>query len=213
MTKKKAATKTKRAVLDALKLGGPSDASTLAEQQGLSAMAVRQHLYALQEEGFVTFSEVPRPVGRPVKQWALTPSADRFFPDAHADLTAGLLGAMRSVFGEDGLKRLIAERTAQQIASYAERTDPLKSLQEKLNELAAIRSEEGYMAGIEANGSGFLFIENHCPICVAASACSGLCDGELTVFQAVLGPKVKVARTDHALTGANRCAYTVIPIS
>jgi len=207
---KAAVPKTRRAIIDSLKLNGPSDASALADQHGISTMAVRQHLYALQEEGFVRYTEIPRPVGRPAKRWELTDAASRFFPDAHADLTAGLIGAMRSVFGEEGLDRLIAERTAQQTAAYAERLDPLSGMEEKLRELAAIRTEEGYMATVSQDGDALLFIENHCPICVAASACSGLCAGELTVFKAVLGPGVQVDRTDHILAGAKRCAYRVV---
>ena len=37
----------------------------------------------------------------------------------------------------------------------------------------------------QADGS-FLLLENHCPICAAAVACTGLCSQELDVFQAVL---------------------------
>lgn len=203
---------TRQAILDMLKLDGPSEAADLAAKQGVSTMAVRQHLYALQEEGFVHYSESPRPVGRPAKLWALTEAADRFFPDAHAELTAGLLDAMRAAFGEEGLQKLIAERTAQQIRGYAERVDRKVSIKAKLKELAALRDAEGYMAAVEEKPDGsLLLIENHCPICVAAQACSRLCDGELTVFQAVLGPHVTVERADHLLAGARRCAYRVVP--
>ncbi len=203
---------TRQAILDMLKLDGPSDAADLAAKQGVSTMAVRQHLYALQEEGFVNYSESPRPVGRPAKIWSLTESAGRFFPDAHAELTAGLLGAMQATFGEEGLQRLIAERTAQQIRTYAVRVDGEASVAGKLEALAALREEEGYMASVQtAEDGAFLLIENHCPICVAAKACSRLCDGELTVFRAVLGPHVEVERTDHLLAGARRCAYRVRP--
>ena len=202
-------TRTRRRILDALKLNGPSDAATLAADHGTTTMAIRQHLYALQDEGFVSFSEMPRAVGRPAKVWSLTDAAQKFFPDGHADLTTGLIGAMRAVFGEDGVQRLIQERTAEQTALYARRLDPLNSLKDKLEELAAIRNEEGYMAAVEREGDDFLFVENHCPICAAASVCSGLCAGELTVYKAVLGPGVAVERTDHILAGARRCAYRV----
>ncbi len=205
-------TGTRQAILDLLKLEGPSEAARLADNQGLSTMAVRQHLYALQDEGFVEYHESPRPVGRPAKLWSLTQAAERFFPDAHAELTAGLLGAMQSAFGEDGLRKLIAERTAQQIRTYAEKVDAESDLQGKLWALAALREQEGYMALVQddVDGDGdYLLIENHCPICVAARACSGLCDGELTVFRAVLGPHADVERTDHLLAGARRCAYRV----
>ena len=58
----------------------------------------------------------------------------------------------------------------------------------------------------------FLLIENHCPVCRAAAACTGLCAAELSVFQAVLGIDVEVTRGDHILAGARRCAYRVVPL-
>jgi predicted ArsR family transcriptional regulator len=69
------------------------------------------------------------------------------------------------------------------------------------------------MARVEplTDSDGFLFVENHCPICAAARACSGLCRSELEVFRGALGDGVTVERTDHILAGARRCAYRVTP--
>jgi predicted ArsR family transcriptional regulator len=53
-------------------------------------------------------------------------------------------------------------------------------------------------AARQRDGS-FLLIENHCPICAAASACQGLCREELILFSSVLGNDVSVERTDHIL--------------
>ena len=69
------------------------------------------------------------------------------------------------------------------------------------------------MAEWRADADGFLLLENHCPICAAATACQGFCRAELDVFRAVLGPGVSVERTDHILAGARRCAYRIVPVS
>jgi len=53
--------------------------------------------------------------------------------------------------------------------------------------------------------------ENHCPICVAAKSCQGLCREELGLFRAVLRTRTYVERTDHILAGASRCAYVITP--
>ena len=202
--------RSRRAVIDLLKQEGPQEAAVLAERLGLSAMAVRQHLYALRDGGLVTHQSQARPVGRPAKLWHLTPAADRFFPDGHAELTTGLLAAMREVFGDDGLEKLMAARSEQQAAAYRDRLGRAKSLKDKLVKLAAARTEEGYMAAVERGEDGaWLLVENHCPICSAAAACSGLCAAELDVFRRVLGPEVEIERTDHILAGARRCAYRV----
>ena len=202
--------RSRRAILDCLKCAGAQDAETLASGLGLSAMAVRQHLYALAAEKLVTFEEEARPIGRPAKLWRLTAAADRFFPDAHQDLAVGLLGAMRRAFGEAGLEKLLALRTAEQIALYGEALAPATDLQGRLEALAARRSAEGYMAEVRREGPGqYLLVENHCPVCAAAASCQGLCAAELAVFQSVLGPEVAIERSDHILAGARRCAYRV----
>jgi predicted ArsR family transcriptional regulator len=204
--------RTRRAILERLKQDGPQDAAALAEALGVSAMAVRQHLYALEAEELITFREEPRPLGRPAKLWRLTEAADRFFPNGHAELTLGLLEAMRSAFGEAGLDRLVAARTEQQAAHYGERVAKTGPLKGRLAALAEVRTEEGYMASVEPAGAGgYLLIENHCPICAAARVCQGLCAGELALFQSVLGTDVAVERSDHILAGARRCAYRIVP--
>ena len=210
---RESAARTRRAMIERLKQDGPQDAGTLAAGLGVSAMAVRQHLYALAEEKLVTFNEEARPVGRPAKLWRLTEAADKFFPDGHADLTLGLLGAMREAFGDDGMEKLLAARTAEQVAAYRERVMPARSLKARLEALAQIRTEEGYMAAVvrDDDGDGYLLVENHCPICAAAKACQGLCASELAVFQAVVGDAATVERVDHILAGARRCAYRVRP--
>lgn len=196
-------------IIERLKLAGPSDAASLAKAMGITAMAVRQHLYDLQAEQIVEAHDEPRPVGRPAKLWSLTAAADKYFPDAHADLAVGLIGALRRSLGEQALQTLIAERSRQQTEDYRRTLDAQPTLQDKLTALSEIRSREGYMAHLEETDSGYLFIENHCPICSAAKACSGLCAMELEVFSDALGPDYKVERTDHILSGARRCAYHV----
>ncbi|MBP5856588.1 transcriptional regulator [Marivibrio halodurans] len=196
-----------------LKHGGPQRADDLAGALGLTAMAVRQHLYAMADAGEVEGTAVPQARGRPAKHWALTSRADAFFADGHADLAVGLIESLRRTLGEAAMERLLADRTAQQIAAYRARVGRYESLYRRLRELAAIRGEEGYMAAVEPDPDGapecWLLVENHCPICHAARACTGLCAQELTVFREVLGEAVSIERTDHLLDGARRCAYRV----
>jgi predicted ArsR family transcriptional regulator len=204
------AVRTRRAIVHLLKQEGPLEAQALAERLQISAMAVRQHLYALQAERLVSYYEDPRPMGRPVKLWQLTPAADRFFPDGYAELTLSLLRSVTETFGKSGLEQLLARRTRQQIAVYRQRLAGHDALPQRLAALAAMRTEEGYMAAVQPQADGsFLLLENHCPICAAATACTQLCGQELAVFQAVLGDDVVIERTEHIVAGARRCAYRV----
>lgn len=201
--------KTRDRIISLLKREGPQDAGVLAARLGVSAMAVRQHLYELQDQGLVTASEHKGAIGRPTKIWALGEASNDLFPDAHSDFTYDLIVSIRETFGEEGMAALLRNRSEKQIANYTKQMGE-GSLEKRLRRLAAIRSEEGYMAEVrKADEGSLLMIENHCPVCRAAKACSGLCAEELRVFQACLGEGVKIDRTDHILSGARRCAYRI----
>ncbi|MBD3884984.1 transcriptional regulator [Phormidium tenue FACHB-886] len=205
-----ASVRTRRAIVKLLKQDGPLDAEALACRFGITAMAVRQHLYALQEEGLVTYHKEARPMGRPAKLWQLTSAADRLFPDRYAELTLSLLDSMKEAFGEAGLDRLLEVRTREQIQAYQAIVPCQSPLQQRLEALAGQRTEEGYMAEVQAQADGtFLLFEKHCPICVVATACTGLCRMELEIFQAALGEDVTIERTEHILAGDRRCVYRV----
>jgi len=204
--------KTRRAITKLLKTEGPIDSAQLAQRLGLTAMAVRQHLYALQREGLVASEERPVPIGRPAKFWRLTREADHLFPEAYAELSVALINSVKDAFGEEGLERVLTSRCAQQRVDYGKRIRPQDSLDKKLDGLARVRTEEGYMAEVRREDDGsFLLVENHCPICAAANACQGFCSTELELFRSVLGPGVSVERAEHIIKGDNRCVYRVKP--
>ena len=204
--------KTRRANVKLLKTEGPLGSAQLAERLGLTAMAVRLHLYALQSEGLVAAEDRPVPVGRPAKFWRLTREADSHFPEAYAELSVALIDAMQETFGAEGLNRVLASRCARQQTDYSKRIRPRDSLEKRLEELARIRTEEGYMAEVRPEEEGgFLLVESHCPICAAANACQGFCSTELDLFRTVLGPGVEVERVEHIVSGGQRCAYRVTP--
>ncbi len=191
---------------------GPLDSAQLADQLELTAMAVRQHLYALQNEGHVEAEERPVPIGRPAKHWRLTREADQLFPEAYAELNVSLIQALRDTFGEEGLDQVLVSRCAQQRQDYAKRIRASAPLDKRLKELARVRTEEGYMAEVRREKDGsYLLLENHCPICAAANACQGFCSTELDLFRSVLGRGVAVERVEHIVAGDRRCAYRVTP--
>jgi predicted ArsR family transcriptional regulator len=203
--------RTRRAIVRLLKQAGALDAAALARRLKVTPMAVRQHLYALEREKLVASEARAVPIGRPRKLWRLTREADRLFPDAYAELTVALIGAMGEAIGPGGVQRVLDARSAAQCAAYRRRIPAALPLGDKLRELARVRTEEGYMAEVRREGGAYLFVENHCPICAAATACQGFCSAEQAVFREVLGPRVSVERSEHIVSGGRRCVYRVAP--
>ena len=206
--------RTRKAIIDILKQEGAQDSKTLAARLDITAMAVRQHLYALQDEKLLTYTEMPRPKGRPAKMWALTPAANRFFPNGNSELLVDMIGLIGNIYGDEGLNKLIQTRADSQLAQYQQRLITADSLSDKLQMIADIRTEEGYMAEIQAGEDGsYRLIENHCPICAAAQACQQFCSAEQTLFQQLLATEATIQRSEHILDGKRRCVYEVVPLT
>jgi len=197
----------------ALKMHGTQSAAALGTMLGTTGEAARQQLLRLADEGLVEAESQAIGVGRPTQLWRLTARADQRFPDTHAALTVQLLDIIRTQLGEDAIDTVIGAREAQTAAAYHAATEG-QDLAGRVAALARLRAEEGYMASWMAEPDGsFLLVENHCPICAAATACQGFCRAELDVFRSVLGPDAEVTRLEHIPLGARRCAYAIRPVS
>lgn len=194
----------------ALKMQGSLSAAALGDRLGTTGEAARQQLARLAEEGLVEAQSAASGVGRPTQLWSLTPAAQARFPDTHAALTVQLLDIVRAQLGDAALEKIIAVREADTRQAYESAVAAASDLRSRVAALADLRSQEGYMAAWTEQADGtLLLVENHCPICAAATACQGFCRAELDVFRAVLGPEVTVERQDHIVAGGRRCSYTI----
>jgi predicted ArsR family transcriptional regulator len=202
---------TKRQIVDRLKRS-EATASELADALGMTEAGMRQHLDALADNGLVESHARPASGrGRPPVVWTLTDLAHDLFPDRHDDLTVELITAVRNALGDKGLAKVIDARAEQQRAAYLKAVPKRGTLRDRVEALARIRSDEGYLAEVvdDPDGDGVLLVEHHCPICTAATSCPGLCGSELELFRTVMGPKVSVERTQHVLAGDRRCTYRI----
>lgn len=206
---KEAGTPTAQRILFFIKTRGPASTAALAQALEMTPEAARQQVQKLLTSGLIEGrQEATAGVGRPRQNWVLTEAANRRFPDTHAQLTVQMIGSVRKLFGEEGMDRLIAQREADARATYLQACQG-PTLQKRLEQLAAVRTQEGYMARVERDADDWLLIEDHCPICIAARTCQGFCRSELQLFQEVVGADATVHREQHLLAGAARCVYRI----
>lgn len=202
--------KTVDRILYRMKREGPATAKQLAEEFKLTTMGVRLHLQGLEEEGLVRFEDVKVKVGRPTRHWHLTDLGHRRFADRHGDLIVQMLDSVETLFGKEGLGQVIDRREQQAFGHYQTQLAGADTIHEKLQILATLREQEGYMAELHQDGEQFLLVENHCPICHAATRCPSLCQSELAVFRRLLGDGYQIDRDEHIIAGERRCAYRII---
>jgi predicted ArsR family transcriptional regulator len=201
----------RRAVLYAVRQAGDATVEEIADALDITLSGARQQLSALVECGLLAFDEVPRAGqrGRPRFTYHVTDLADALFPKAYGALTNELLGYL----GEDddgSVDRLFARRREHRIEAAESRLAPLRSLDDKVVELAQILDEDGYMATAETLGRGrFRVVEHNCAIAAVARRYGQACASEIEFIRAVL-PEASVERMTHMVAGDRHCGYEIV---
>jgi len=197
---------TRREILDALR----RSTGLTADQLGVTAMAVRKHLTALQAEGLLCARVERRPVGRPVHIYALAPGAQEGHPRHYQELTVDLLDDLRTLDGGDKVELLFrrrAEGVRERLApALAERPLPAQ-----LDILAGFLDQQGYLADWEATPEGdYLLKEHNCALYGLAQCAPEVCACELDLIQSLL-PATTVVRETRIVDGDSFCCYRLRP--
>ena len=200
---------TRQEILLSIKSHGAMTAEELANEMGISQVAVRQHLTSLEAEGSVAVSVERRGLGRPSHRYTITAAGDETFPRQYDSLANALLNELRAWQGEAAVKQLLQlrrQRTSQTLASRL-RDKPLAA---KVNELARIETENGYMAEASAESEGtFTLVKRNCAVCsVARNHPEICCQSENTMFQDLLG-NVEVDLEQSIVNGDHVCAFRI----
>lgn len=201
-----------RRIVDHLKRAGASTTSSIADALGVTTQAVRPQLVELEEQGLVNAETlVTGTRGRPPVGWALSELAIELFPDRHGDLTVELLQTMRTELGDDAIESVLAARDRTHLAELQRRMShlPPADVEGRASVLAEQRTRQGYMAEVRREGDDLVLTEHHCPVCAAATECQSLCRNELELFQAAIGDVAQVERSEHLLSGGERCVYRI----
>ncbi|MGH9065865.1 MAG: helix-turn-helix transcriptional regulator [Acidimicrobiales bacterium] len=199
----------RRAILVSLKTRGEARAEEVAEDLGVTASAVRQHLTALMRDDLVGRRETRGGPGRPKHHYHLTPRADGLFPRAYPQLTNELLAYLEE---EDPavVTHLFLRRRDRRIREARARLGD-GDLASRVAGLTRILDEDGYLADCseEADGS-FRIVEHNCAVLGIALRHGQACSSEIDFIRSVL-PDASVERVTHIASGQRQCAYVVRP--
>lgn len=173
---------------------GPSTAAALAERLELTPAAIRRHLDALLDEGFLEARE-PRIVGhrgrgRPAKVFVLTDSGRGTFFHAYDDLAASALTFLAETGGEDAVAAFARRRVADLEQRYRGSVEAAAP-GDRADVLAAALTADGYAASVQQAYAGEQLCQHHCPVAHVAEQFPQLCEAETEVFARLLGRHVQ----------------------
>lgn len=191
---------------------GPLSAVQLSALLEIGPSAVRQHLGRLRAEGWVEVADLQRGSGRPSQLFALTPQAERHFPDRYDQLLLDLVHTLDRFSQEDDLLRRVI--TAQRDIWQERYGHGLHAagLEERLAALADILKEWGNEAEWSRQTDGtYRLVEHHCTIRRVAERYPDFCQEEQAWFQLAL--QAQVEQVDTRVGGDGHCTFRIVPQS
>ena len=203
---------TRRAILLTIKKHGEARAEELAEALAITPSAVRQHLSALVAEGLLGVREQRGAAGRPKHFYSVTSAAEDLFPKTYGDLTCELLDYLAA--DEPGMVDRLFDRRRQRRVEEAEARLAGRSFPERVEELARILDEDGYLAAVERDSDDgtWYIVEHNCAILEVAFRYGQACSSEIGFLREVM-PDAEIDRITHMASGQHHCAYRIRPRS
>jgi predicted ArsR family transcriptional regulator len=198
----------KRALLLALKRGGPAAIAALAKPLRVTGEAVRQTLASLESDGWVRRKKAARSKapGRPLALYELTAAAEELFPKAYDALAVELIDAVADQVGPKTLEKILAAL----VETRVKRLEPdLRglSLEKRLERLKELYFSKDPFMSVERRGRELRLVERNCPFFSVASRRPALCSVSVNAMSRLLGRRV--AREERFQSGHGRCAFVV----
>jgi predicted ArsR family transcriptional regulator len=205
-----------RAILVALRDMGASGPDRLAARVGASRASILLRLHWLESHGSVVRQAIRHGVGRPRHLYDVTAEAQRSLPANYDGLATTLLESIAEVGGDQlveavfqARRRLLGERIR---ARFAETLGPSPTLAARVQELAVIQDESGYLCRatpLDGIDGPLELREANCAILGAAAGHPAACRAEIQLFEEVL--QARVTRVTHIAAGDRSCIYRIEP--
>jgi predicted ArsR family transcriptional regulator len=192
-------------IVELLKRGGPSSIAALAGELGLNAETVRHHLRALEALGYAVRTG-SRPVGRgrPEVRYGLSAAAERLFPRREGELLRELARHLKETGNESLLEEFFAHYIDARRADALARVEHLGG-RERIEEVARIMSELGFMASAESGRERPRLHLCHCPLRELVEVTRVPCRAELGFVRELLGEPL--TRLAWIPAGDDTCSY------
>ncbi|HEY9857203.1 MAG TPA: HTH domain-containing protein [Stenomitos sp.] len=128
-----------------LKNKGGVSIDQLASEAQITRTAVRQHLTALEAEGYVCKGDERKTAGRPGQTFVLTPRGTELFPKQYSWFSGLLLRAMKEERGSEGLVQWLRGLAGTVATSLSPRLEGMDG-ERRVEEVVAILNELAFEA-------------------------------------------------------------------
>ncbi len=178
----------------------------LAEAVNINPISVRHHIARLEAEGLATSEEERHGVGRPRRLYFLTEAGLEQFPSRYLRLTIRLLEQLKESMPKPMVNQLFTQM-AQDLADEVKTQAHGLEMEQRLDLVASLLSEEGFTVEWEKQGNQYLIREISCPYYRIGQNHPEVCSLDQTLISTVLA--VPAEKIKCVLNGDANCTYLI----
>jgi predicted ArsR family transcriptional regulator len=178
----------------------------LAEAVNINPISVRHHITRLEAEGLVNSEEERHGVGRPRRLYFLTEDGQERFPSRYLRFTIRLLEQLKDTMPET-MVSLLFRQMAEDVASEYEAKVSGLNMEERLNLVTQLLSNEGFTVEWEQKGNEYHIREISCPYYHIGQSHPEVCSVDQTLISTMLS--VPAEKVKCVLNGDTYCTYVV----
>jgi DeoR family suf operon transcriptional repressor len=180
----------------------------LAARLQVTATAVRQHLAALERDGYARMQELRKTAGRPGFVYVLTAEGDALFPKQYPWFSSLLLRALREKMGTEELGSFM-RGLGGEVAAGLEARMAGKTADEQLGVLMQLMNELGYDARLMTSEAGQPeMVATNCVYHALAREHPEVCNVDYELMERLTGRQV--VHTECMVRGGQACRFQFV---
>jgi predicted ArsR family transcriptional regulator len=187
---------TRMEVLELLRRKGRSSAESIANDLGVTANAVRQHLTNLERDGLVVSQPERSGRGRPALLFGLTERADAVFPKRYGQLATMVLQEVQDMGGPEALDDVFARIAARHAAAIEPNLQGL-DFDDKLRRVVSWIGRAGTLAEQTETPEGIKVTIHNCPFRNTALKFPQVCTITPQLISRLTGAAISQAESIH----------------
>ena len=178
----------------------------LAKVVGINPISVRHHISRLEADGLVTSQEERHGVGRPRRIYFLTEKGREHFPTRYIRLTIRLLEQLKETMPQPMVKELFSQMAQDLASDYRADVEGL-SMEERLNLIEDLLTNEGFTVEWDQKGDYYHIREVNCPYYQVGQDHPEVCVLDQTLISTLLD--IPAQKIKCMLHGDAHCTYII----
>lgn len=198
---------TRQKIIMLLKKAEFMTVAELSREMGITPMAVRQHLMALERKGIVSYVTKKYGIGRPMFLYKLTEKANDIFPNSYGNFLLEVLRALDDMDGRGKIDKIFRVSKQFMLDKKQRALFGANDFTEKIVLFTELLEKDGFLVELEEKKDDFKLKMFNCLLPEVANEYPETCKYELELYRNLLSKSV--TRSQSMRDGSPSCVYVI----